>query len=31
MGRYVMGFGRVALYATREDGDGLLWLERYRR
>ena len=30
-GRDVVGFGRGTLYATREDDDGLLWLELYRR
>ena len=29
--RDVVGFGRGVLYATREDGDGLLWLELYAR
>jgi hypothetical protein len=31
MGRDVVGFGRGRMYATREDEDGLLWLESYRR
>jgi hypothetical protein len=30
-GRDVVGFGRGSMYATREDEDGLLWLEIYRR
>ena len=30
-GRDVVGFGRGTLYVTREDDDGLLWLELYRR
>jgi hypothetical protein len=30
-GRDIVGFGRGVVYATREDADELLWLERYRR
>ena len=30
-GRDVVGFGRGTLYVTREDDDGLLWLELYQR
>ncbi len=30
-GRDVAGVGRGTLYVTREDDDGLLWLELYRR
>jgi hypothetical protein len=30
-GRRVVGIGAGTLYAIRTDGDGLQWLERYRR
>jgi hypothetical protein len=30
-GRRVVGLGDGTLYAVRTDGDGLQWLERYRR
>jgi hypothetical protein len=31
IGRRLVGIGRGTLYAVRTDGDGLQWLERYRR
>ena len=31
LGRRLVGIGKGTLYAVRTDGDGLQWLERYRR